>query len=374
MGGLARYHHLVALAVILAGTVAVQGPTIRKTFHQRFWEDGLFIEVARQYIHSFVNCFTAPSLHAGLYRPLSTHCYYYLTQNVLGLDVEYLKVISIAFYVANAFLFFLICKQLMGWKWALIPVVLCVTRRSDYDLVSLTVEYQTLLSVFYGLLAVYSFVRARSGGGRAWEYASYVFFVLSLFSKETALAMAGVVVVYGLLFDERGVYRPYAVYALISSLWTVLLFAVFRGLRDYEPTGFLYTFWPAEVARNYVGHALDFFNPLLPAMDKEGLPFGDRILSMSMSTIARALFAGLVAIEVVLVARSRSISGRYGDSLRRIAFGVAFFLLAMAPYAILKNRLYLRYSYVGHFGLAFAFGETVRVGVEWAKRRLARRS
>jgi hypothetical protein len=35
-----------------------------------------------------------------------------------------------------------------------------------------------------------------------------------------------------------------------------------------------------------------------------------------------------------------------------LAFGFALFLFALCPYVILESRLFMRYGYVGHAGLA----------------------
>ena len=59
---------------------------------------------------------------------------------------------------------------------------------------------------------------------------------------------------------------------------------------------------------------------------------------------------------------------------RVAAFGLIWFWVATAPYAVLADRLFMRYSYFGHAGLAVALGGlTASAGPAWAGIRHALR-
>jgi len=45
---------------------------------------------------------------------------------------------------------------------------------------------------------------------------------------------------------------------------------------------------------------------------------------------------------------------------RLVAFGFAWFLIATLPFTIFEDRLFMRYSYLGHAGLALCVGAMLR--------------
>jgi hypothetical protein len=58
--------------------------------------------------------------------------------------------------------------------------------------------------------------------------------------------------------------------------------------------------------------------------------------------------------------------------LRVAVFGVAWFFVATAPYAVLAHRLFIRYTYFGHAGLALAVGGATAAAVESVQVQRAR--
>jgi hypothetical protein len=52
------------------------------------------------------------------------------------------------------------------------------------------------------------------------------------------------------------------------------------------------------------------------------------------------------------------------------AFGLAWFFAGTAPFVVLADRLFIRYSYFGHAGLAVAVGGIASAVTQWI--RLAR--
>src|SRR5262245_18149793 len=78
----------LALGLILLAATAVHGHRVYRNFHRNHWEDWRFWRHSRTYIHDPLDCFTQPGVWPGLYRPLSTHCYYLLARPVFGNRVE----------------------------------------------------------------------------------------------------------------------------------------------------------------------------------------------------------------------------------------------------------------------------------------------
>ena len=70
----------------------------------------------------------------------------------------------------------------------------------------------------------------------------------------------------------------------------------------------------------------------------------------------RLLMGSLIILEGVALLFPRYLKT---DSLRLVAFGFAWFLIVTAPYAIFADRLFMRYGYLGHAGLALCVGGLV---------------
>ena len=192
-----------------------------------------------------------------------------------------------------------------------------------------------------------------------FEGLSYACFVLALLSKESSVTMAAVLVVYGWLFDEEWEWRPYLVTVALAVGWARWYFFQFRGAEDYRIVEFTYSFSPPDVIGNYISHAVDFFGFLTGRTESLHLPTGDNIGAIAGSVFAQIAFGALALACLVLIVlrRRRDAGGDYRVAL--IAFGAAFFLLSMFPYVIVEGRLFTRYSYIGHAGIAVIIGTSV---------------
>jgi hypothetical protein len=346
--------HALALGVIAASVALFHGGTISRALEIRHAETPMFLQHNRDFVHSLRDCFTAPLVYPGLYRPLSTSCYFYAGRKLFGSRIAPYKIVNAVIYAANAYLVFLLCAQLLPYAWSLFAAALFASREAHAHVLLYAIEAQTLLSVFFSLLLLYAFVRARREDRPVLEGLSYACLVLALLSKEPAVAMVGVLVVYGWLFDRRFQYRPYLVHLVLAAGWAHWFFFRFRGAPDARPVPFHYAFAPGDLLGNYAGYLLDFFNPLVSV--REGAPehLGQTIASLVASTA----FHGVMALAALACAFGavvgRKLTGAQASLVRALVFGLAFFFLSMAPYAILQERLFLRYSYVGHVGLAIA--------------------
>ena len=69
----------------------------------------------------------------------------------------------------------------------------------------------------------------------------------------------------------------------------------------------------------------------------------------------------LVAVAAALAVRYRAHGPGEGAASRAVALGLAWFVLGMAPFVILADRLFLRYTYFAHAGLSLAV-----TGAAWA--------
>jgi hypothetical protein len=283
---------------------------------------------------------------------VSTTCYYYLGVKIFGNRPEPFKVVSVVFVVINAMLFFMVARLLLPFWGALVAAALFASRRAHLDAVLVSVEMQNLLAVCFSLLVLYFYVRARRERRDVFHTLSYVCLVLALLSKEASVAMVPVLFLYEWLFERERDFRPCVTHLAVAVVWAAFVFGVVRRVDSRRVITFGYSYHPGDVLRNYLLYGLDFFNLLLPPAQGVVQPFGAPIERIADSTAARSVFALLVAGAVAAVA----LAGRASENARVALFGFVFFVASAAPYAILGERVIIRYSYAGHLGIALVLG------------------
>jgi hypothetical protein len=349
-----RYHlPIAALAIVLAFTL-VHGSRARDNLSVAHWEDMDFMRHNISNVHSLKDCFTERPLWPGLYRPLTTNLYYYAGRVLFANRIEIHHGINIALYLMNAFLLYLICLKLLPHWWAMVPPVLFASRFSHVEVVLNSCEVQTLFAVFFTLLALKFFTSARRGAGDYYYVLSLIAYGLALLSKETALVFPAILVAYGLLHDERRAWRHYVPPAGLALIWIVLYVTVFRAVTDLEPTGFAYRWGAGHIFANYAAYLLTFVNLLTHRLGNLAMV---RPVSRVAGSGAAAFLMVLCAIACASYYIHRARNGGHGRTGRgALAFGFAFFLIALSPYVILESRLFMRYGYAGHAGLAISAG------------------
>jgi 4-hydroxybenzoate polyprenyltransferase len=191
------------------------------------------------------------------------------------------------------------------------------------------------------------------------NWCSIVSFVLALLSKETAAALPGILLVFGWFFDSRLARWNYIPHAIVAMVWGI----AFREIeRQGQTTGFVYNFSVSNILRNYAAYFLDFSNHLLNPMD-DIMPA--RVAALSNMWQVKVPTAVTIVAETAVVVFSRAAKS---DWLRIVAFGFAWFLIATLPVAVFNGRLFMRYSYFGHAGLAICAGALVRELARFALR------
>lgn len=346
---------VMAALLITIAVALVHLPAIRQNYSYLHWEDELFFTYDQEQIHWWGDCLRK-FLWPGLYRPLTTSCYYSLVGAIAGptpvARVQMHHALNVAFYLANGLLLFGLGRLLLPWPWALVAAVLFVSRRAHIEVVLNTVEFQSLGASFFSLVAIRWFVDARRQERPFLLGLSGLALALALLSKETALVTPALLLVYGWLYDERKAWRWYLAPVGVVVAWGVLFATLFRGFTGYAPTGFEYTPAPQQVLANYSAYWLSIANPLATATDNVIMP---AILErLAGEPLMGVTVGALFALSASLIVLHRRLAVGLTVWLRPFAFGIAIFALATAPYAILVDRLFMRYGYFGHAGLALA--------------------
>jgi hypothetical protein len=355
---ISRYHLLIALLIIVAAFSAVHGKRVVANYSTYQWEDRIFIRHNAATIHSLTDCFTQPPAWPGLYRPLSTNLYYFLGRKVFSNAIGAHHLINVTIYVVNGLLLYLISLNFMPRVWAYVAAGTFVSRLSHVEVVLNTCEIQSLLAVFFTLSALQLFILARRRKQTWLEWPALGAFLLALFSKETSLVFPALLVFYWWLFDDRRAWQHYLAPILASVVWVLLFALLFRGVTSHRPTGFSYDFSISHLLEAGAAYFLTFFNSL--SLRLESIVMVPGIAAAARTALVRAAFGLLVVVVTVFfVLRPGQRQGR-ASSARVLILGFMFFLAGVAPYLILESRLFMRYGYFGHAGLAISGAVVVR--------------
>lgn len=328
-----RYTCVFVLCAL--GLAYIHGPAIVANWHATQWEDGKFFSYNAAEIHSLMDCFRKHDADPELYRPLSANIYYFLCGN----KVEFYHGVNVLFLLLNSLLLYRLATLFLGPWWAGLPAVLFCTRYAPIEIVLHTCEFQELLPVSFVLLSVDLFIRCRRNRDVRLLACSALTFCLALLSKEPTVILPGLLLTWGWLFDERDEIWEWLVHPAIAVVWLTLYFFVIPRSGIY-PTNFSVL----NALRHYAAYVLTFPNWMTRFGDQIMPP---RIADAAGTRVAQALVAILAGVDLALVAFRR---------WRVLAFGLAWFFIATLPYAVLDDRLFMRYSYLGHAGLALCIG------------------
>jgi hypothetical protein len=368
----------VGVAVVLAAFVVAQGPRVIHNLPKWHWEDGRHFHHNRQQIHSIADCFLVPSAWEGgaeaTYRPLSANLYYLLGRSLFGNNIEAYHAIDALAHVTNAILLFLLCRHLLPGAFALIPPVLFVSRlahRQDFEYTS---NFDTLSYAGLCLLGLLLFVIARQRQRRFPEALATFAFGLALLCKEAAVVWPAIVTAYGWLFDRSTAWRKYVPGWALAALWIVCYREMVHLLYPAGTPGFTLDFAPHHLLARYGAYLLAIFNVLVPDVDPEkaGWAIPPHLRAFASSTPLVVAMAVLLAVEAALLVAARWRPHWAGPSARVAAFGLAWFFAGTAPFVVLADRLFIRYSYFGHAGLAIAAGGLASAAAQWIRSARSR--
>jgi hypothetical protein len=361
------------------------GVAIRENFGRPQQEDAFFFQHVSG-ITSTLDTFRHGSYWSGLYRPLSTNLYYRLGHLWFGDRLTVYHTLNLFFFVANAILAFLLCRTFAPYPFALAVSLLFSTRLASTEVVLYTSHMQSLLPVFFSLLALLAYVSAlRRGYAPLYFCLSLVCVLLGLLSKEAVISLPLICLVFLVVRPDttwwRADARPanlalaFLPFAAVAP-WALL---AWPHLRVDQNPWWVYELRPLEIAGNYAAYALSFSNqvvaPLVLVVPCVKLNSYTAIMQARsdprVQTLALAVLVVLCGLVPALgvLRRWRPVP----VDLRRAVVGLAIFALAMAPMVVFRNRLLMYYGYFGHFGLSIFFAAAASPLLR-ALAKLARRA
>ena len=323
-------------------------------------DDFFLLKISKaESLGEFINFFnfTQGPEGLGVYRPLTTQIFYFLSNLVFNLNPMALHIISFVTFFFVIYLVYKLVKMLVkNDSVALFAAFLYATSATHYGHLYYLATYQELGMAVFCLLSVVFFIKfARDGSIENYFY-SLIAYVLALLSKETAIVTSGILVlVYGFLrFKEKKVISiKKCILALLGFVGILLIYSYFHfflyGLAQGE--SYIWDFsqrvintlaWYGLWSLNLPEMLIDFVGP--------GLRFNPNLFRFWSNEIKPIfLLFGVAIISIFYLVL------KIGNKLKKIdfqiiIFSLIWFVLTLIPVLFLplhKFTYYLTLPLVG---------------------------
>lgn len=324
-------------------------------------DDFFFLKIAKvSSIGDFINFFNVvkDSEGIGVYRPLPLRVYYFLASGVFNFNPVPLRIISFITFFADIVL----VHQLVGLltknkKTALLSSFLYATSVTHFGQLYYIGAYQELLLTLFFLASVIFFIKYEIWAKHSVKnlVISFLFFILALMSKETAVMLPAVFTIVHFYLGVTGRIRlsikklivsmlPYGVVLGVYLFLHFLSFGLISGdsyIWDFAPgralnTSAWYFLWSLnlpEMLIDFVGPGLNLNPNLLKYWSKDIVPIFI-LFTIQAGFIVFALFKSKILKNKSLV-----------------LFCISWFLLTILPVVFLPVHKFTYYLTLPLFGV-----------------------
>lgn len=244
----------------------------------------------------------------------------YWTYELFGLSTWAYSCSSLAIHILNTWLVFALgIWTAVGWRVSTAAAAFFAIYQGHQEAVIWYAALPELLVFFFGLLSLLCWIRWLRSGGRAWYSLSIVCFVLALLSKESAVAVAGLMALAAIVKKRR---VPLAIvpFGGLVAVYAALIFLARKEHMHFNDAG---TF-------------------------SLSAPFVQTLLR---STMRLFWFTGLLSLIALGVWREWRFS-------RLLAITGAWIVIGLLPYSFLTYMPFVpsRHTYLASVGLALIVG------------------
>ncbi|MBU0572829.1 glycosyltransferase family 39 protein [Patescibacteria group bacterium] len=315
--------------------------------------------------YNFFN-FTQGPEGLGVYRPLTTQAFYFLSNSVFNLNPFALHVISfITFFLVIYLVYKLVNMITKNDSIALFAAFLYATSATHYGHLYYLATYQELGLAVFCLLAVMLFIKFARKGDLKYYFLSVITYILALLSKETAIVIPGILIlVYGYLKLRKDRVIPVRKFILALSGFVIILliylyfhfflYGLAQGesyIWDFSPRFVNTLFWYGLWSFNLPEMLVDFMGP--------GLKFNPNLFRFwSKEIIPIFLFFGGIMTSILYLALKVRKKLKKKD-FQIIIFSLIWFVLTLLPVLFLPLHKFTYYLTLPLIGVMLAISYLV---------------
>ncbi|MGD8264624.1 MAG: tetratricopeptide repeat protein [Desulfobacterales bacterium] len=311
--------------------------------------------LASLFSHSY---FAVAGLEAS-YRPVATLSYF-LIYSIAGLDPFYYHLASLLLHTINAVLVYCLANLILQHRLnALIAGLLFATHPALSEAVNCIDFNDDLLAAFFFLLAFIGYVRLNAAevSSRVGNYSlTLIFFFFGLLSKEMAITLPAMVILYDLVLRDAD-RQPLTIQKALTTLKkrvhvyagylaVSLIYIIIRFLLLVSPDGYLESSYGGLFERIIYlpGHIFSFIKLAL---------FPSDLTADYVFAYPNSFFDSLNLIGVAVVVGLAGASFFIYRYSKAIFFGIWWFLITLLPVSNLieiYNPFAERYLYIPMIG------------------------
>ena len=211
------------LAIIIFGFL-VYSNTLKNPY---LWDDGLFIQ-SGNFIKKFENVkvFFSPKNYFKYtqdftYRPMPFLAHI-VNYKIWGINPVGHRLANVFFHIANAVLIYLLVFYLLKNGFvAFLSGLFFVVHPASTEVVNMVSFVETQLSTIFFLLAFIFYLKSK-------KFESVLCYFLAVFSKETAITLPAVIILYDLLITKNIRLKKYLPFFAVAVFYLVVRFLIFR--------------------------------------------------------------------------------------------------------------------------------------------------
>lgn len=198
-------------------------------------------------ISEFLNFFSfIPNAQsAALYRPLPTQVFFFIFQKIFGLTVWSYHLFVLLCFSYSLYLLYLFAKKQFNDKTkALLTVSIYGLSVSNFTRLYFLSSFQEISLVIFSLLCLLSFPKSK--------IKALLFFILALLSKETAVVLPVLLVLFNFTFVRKN----FKQFLPISVVLAIYLYLRFKFFGNAVGDSYLWNFSPIKAANTLMWYAL----------------------------------------------------------------------------------------------------------------------
>jgi len=307
----------------------------------------------------------------GLYRPLTTQVFYFLTVKFFNLSPVPLHIISFLTFFAIILLVAEFVKIITKNKnIALISAFLYATSATHFGHLYFLGAYQELGMTLFFLSSVILFIRyeidTKTKNAVKHLFTSFIFFVMALMSKETALVLPFILVltyIYFKLIKMINISIKTFVFSILPYILTLAyyLFLRFRYYGFVSGDSYVWNFLPLRAINSLSWYGLWSFNvpEMLIDFIGPGFHLNPNLLRYWSKEIVPIFILFVIQIFILfsLVAKSyKNLKKINREKMFLIIFSIFWFLLTLVPVIFLPVHKFTFYLTLPLIGIVLVLG------------------